>query len=368
MKKLLLLMGMLSLSFVGFAQISKQQAIEFLSVSNLEISVGENDTISLNWYYPESFEPQNEQSLSWSIGNVYDQWGGPCAECNWSVAHRYEERDLEGLIGWKIKSVSIIPWREVDVYEIRIWKGTLENYSLVYSKVVEYPILQGWTSVAIDEDIYIENGQEYFMGYKAYAPGGYFLPMDDKPVVHNKGDLIEYNPNQGWMTTGYYYGNFMISTVLESEEGLVAKAAPGGDALTGYRVYRDGTMIAEIPYTFQTYFIDTEFTKGIDVEYCVTAVYGDEESEPVCVTATITGVAEEHEDDGVTVLPNPTNGLVRIDGMQVAELRVCNILGQTLKTIHNSNTFSVAGLPAGLYLLHMTGGEGSTVTRRIVVK
>jgi hypothetical protein len=39
-----------------------------------------------------------------------------------------------------------------------------------------------------------------------------------------------------------------------------------------------------------------------------------------------------------------------------------------LKTIRNSNTFSVSGLPAGLYLLHMTDGEGMTVTRRIVVK
>jgi hypothetical protein len=189
--------------------------------------------------------------------------------------------------------------------------------------------------------------------------------MDDKPVVHNKGDLIEYNPNQGWMTTGYYYGNFMISTVLENEEGRVAKAV--SDALTGYRVYRDGNMIAEIPYTFQTYFTDTEFTKGFDVEYCVTAVYGEEESEPVCATATITGV-NEADNDGIVVSPNPTIGLVRIEGACVAEVKVHNILGQMVKTIQSANTFSISGLPAGLYLLRITDGEGATVTRRIVVK
>ena len=398
-------MGMLPFAVVGFAQVSKHQAlafgkltqykpesedlykiqtdyalslmpnepcnnysIEFPSVSNFEISVGENDTISLNWYYPESFEPQNEQSLSWSIGNVYDQWGGPCGECNWSVAHRYEEKDLEGLIGWKIKSVSIIPWRAVDVYEIRIWRGTIENYSLVYSKVVEDPILQGWTSVEIDEDIYIENEQEYFMGYKAYAPGGYFLPMDDKPVVHYKGDLIEYNPNQGWMTTGYHYGNFMISTVLESEEGRVAKAAHRGDALTAYRVYRDGELIKEIPYTFQTYFTDTEFTKGVDVEYCVTAVYGEEESEPVCATASITGVAEEHGNYGVTVLPNPTNGHVHIEGAGAAEVMVYNAIGQLVKTVQDTNEINLKGLPKGMYLLRIIDENGAIATKKVVVE
>jgi hypothetical protein len=49
-------------------------------------------------------------------------------------------------------------------------------------------------------------------------------------------------------------------------------------------------------------------------------------------------------------------------------VKVYNVLGQLVKTAPNANTFSVAGLPAGLYLLHMTDGDGMTVTKRIVVK
>jgi hypothetical protein len=116
-----------------------------------------------------------------------------------------------------------------------------------------------------------------------------------------------------------------------------------------------------------THFTDTEFMKGFDVEYCVTAVYGEEESEPVCATATITGV-NEADNDGIVVSPNPTIGLVRIEGACVAEVKVHNILGQMVKTIQSANTFSISGLPAGLYLLRITDGEGATVTRRIVVK
>lgn len=70
----------------------------------------------------------------------------------------------------------------------------------------------------------------------------------------------------------------------------------------------------------------------------------------------------------VTVSPNPSNGLVCIDGMEVAEIQVCNLLGQTVKTIPNASAFSVSGLPAGLYLLRMTDGEGMMVTKQIVVK
>ena len=164
------------------------------------------------------------------------------------------------------------------------------------------------------------------------------------------------------------WNNVCVSATLASPKVSEAKSGNrSGEILTGYRVYRDDELIAEIPRTFQTYFTDTEFTKGFDVEYCVTAVYGEEESEPVCATATITGV-NEADNDGIVVSPNPTIGLVRIEGACVAEVKVHNILGQMVKTIQSANTFSISGLPAGLYLLRITDGEGATVTRRIVVK
>ncbi len=78
---------------------------------------------------------------------------------------------------------------------------------------------------------------------------------------------------------------------------------------------------------------------------------------------------EENDSNSVvTCLPNPTNGLVRVSGMEVAELRVCNMLGQTVKTYQNTNEISVSDLPEGLYLLRMTGNDGTSVTKQIVVK
>ena len=168
-----------------------------------------------------------------------------------------------------------------------------------------------------------------------------------------------------WISNNYlnFWLKFTLGGLDKNTNGMVYNRALSNQ----YRIYRDGVFIKEIQYTFQTHFIDTEFTKESDVEYCVTAVYGDEESEPVCVTATITGVSESGNEE-ITISPNPANDIVRIDGAKVADVKVYNVLGQLVKTAPNANTFSVAGLPTGLYLLHMTDGDGMTVTKRIVVK
>ena len=158
----------------------------------------------------------------------------------------------------------------------------------------------------------------------------------------------------------------MIKTSLNNE--LKKDRLPTeNNILTGYRIYRDGTLIKEIPYSFVTYFTDTEFTRETDVEYCVTAVYGEEESEPVCATATITGVGETMTYDDITLSPNPTNGIVRIDGATAAEVKVYNALGQLVKTVQGANEIDMGHLSEGIYLIRITAADGSLHTRKITL-
>ena len=117
-----------------------------------------------------------------------------------------------------------------------------------------------------------------------------------------------------------------------------------------------------------THFTDTEFMKGFDVEYCVTAVYGEEESEPVCATVTITGVVEEYENDGVTILPNPTNGHVHIEGAGAAEVMVYNAIGQLVKTVQDTNEIELKGWPKGMYLLRIIDENGAIATKKVMVE
>lgn len=78
---------------------------------------------------------------------------------------------------------------------------------------------------------------------------------------------------------------------------------------------------------------------------------------------------EENEvsSDCISIYPNPAEGKLTIDGFEVAEVQVCNALGQMLRS-SKGNAISVSGLTQGLYLLRITDEKGATATRKIIVK
>ena len=69
----------------------------------------------------------------------------------------------------------------------------------------------------------------------------------------------------------------------------------------------------------------------------------------------------------LTVSPNPTNGSVSIQlegaaSHQIREIRVMNTLGECVQT-ETSSSFSIAHLPAGIYLLNVQTTEGTSIQR-----
>lgn len=340
-------------------------------IRDLSLAVGNNDTVLLTWNLPDGSETV-PMILSWITSETMD---GGCTQAGFDdiFGHLYNSSDLRNHEGWKIDSISFYKTTSW-TYHVCVWKRSDgESMQLVYSQLAQIndTILDAWCSVALDTTILIEEETDYWFGIRAtkeeWQTGGpnFPIPFDRGPAVTGKGDLFMPDLSH-WapMQIGY---NAMIKTTLSSASRT---GMPSNEQLScsGYRIYRDGMLIKEIPYSFVTYYTDTEFTKGIDVEYCVTAVYGDEESEPVCATATITGVAEEHEDDGVTLSPNPTTGLVRIKGATANEVRVYNAIGQLLKTVRNANEINLKGLPQGVYMLHITDENGAVATRKLVLE
>lgn len=286
-------------------------------VPEISINIANENDLLITWDYPEDYASNGSIPLSWSLGEMFDQIGAPCGECNFTVAHYYDANDLIHLNGWKINNVSIIPWRESDTCEIRIWKGNLDQAELIYQKTIDNAVCQEWNVIDIDDEIVIEEPFEYIIGYNVKGHGGYFLPIDDKPAVNWKGNIIDSGVGYGWQSLleiAGTYGNFMISATLLNPNAKESDACLS-ENLTGYRIYRDGNLVNEIIYPFVSYYVDEKASKA-EVEYCVTALYGEEESNSTCATIEIT-VIEDENISNYDIIPNPTKGLIRILGEDV---------------------------------------------------
>ena len=101
----------------------------------------------------------------------------------------------------------------------------------------------------------------------------------------------------------------------------------------------------------------------VDVLNQGNAVWGFDENNvndgfPVLVRTNLS--VSSHVEKDLTVYPNPTNGMVNIEGVEVAQVQVYNILGQTVRTYNNTNRINVGDLPKGVYLLRITDKEGKT--------
>ena len=142
--------------------------------------------------------------------------------------------------------------------------------------------------------------------------------------------------------------------------------------LRSTEVYKDEELIAEIPYDGNNsyeYFDNTyDLIQGEWVVYSVNCVYirGEEEcqSEWWDVGFWITDI-EENTDVSINIYPNPTNGLLHIEGQGTMHISVSNILGQTLMEAEaeDNTTLDLGQFGQGFYLIRVATDNGVTVQK-----
>ena len=147
--------------------------------------------------------------------------------------------------------------------------------------------------------------------------------------------------------------------------------------LDHFNVYRaeainkDEEPIAEVPYTGAMHY---EFFDNLVENQCggygywVTSVYvkNDEkcESTDESVSITVTDV-EENADSKVQVYPNPTNGLLHIEGQGTMHIIVRNLLGQKLieTEAKGNTTLDLSRFESGMYLVRIENEDGVMVQK-----
>ena len=81
---------------------------------------------------------------------------------------------------------------------------------------------------------------------------------------------------------------------------------------------------------------------------------------------TYTAVEEIQGNETVSFYPNPTNGIVNVEGHDIIEVKVYNALGQLVKET-KENVIDLSGQNAGVYLMKITTPSG-ILTKQIVKK
>ena len=202
MKKHLLLLGMLFLAGLGFAQTlpkcDKSPNPDLAPVMHLSADYL-NDIVLLTWDFPETYQPVTEQ-LSWS-GPMYQQEGSYLQSGMYEdLAHKFDTLDLRNFIGWRVKSIGIIPVDSLVIYHAAVWVKEGEDYQNIYQEPLTDTVLFEENVHQLNRDIFIEAGKEYLFGCRDLCDpslqglSGFYNAIDSGPANDKN---MHYNDNAG---------------------------------------------------------------------------------------------------------------------------------------------------------------------------
>lgn len=206
---------------------------------------------------------------------------------------------------------------------------TLAEWTIMPDKLNQTP----WLEYTVDLSAYA--GQEVYIGFRHFGcTNQYALAVDDIRLTYNTVDLESFN---------------VYRSPTDSDYQLIANV-PAVENQTSYE-YFDNVELG-------TYY------------YHVTAVYASEgETEAASVMVSCQSLDENNVD--VAVYPNPTRGLLKVEGVDMKHITVTNALGQVVYDASvggDEVSIDMSQLSAGMYVLRIDAGNGVSTRQFNVVK
>ncbi|UTW61949.1 T9SS type A sorting domain-containing protein [bacterium SCSIO 12741] len=191
------------------------------------------------------------------------------------------------------------------------------------------------------------------------------------------------------LAPGVYYG---VTGVLLNSDRTAQKASPVGDPET-YSDYQSGTFLTAMNtigynwkrFNMQTFSYDLAdstcyFVKdqNLDVYRLVFTAFdgsstGDISFKQEKLTKTSTSIAEQNNNAGFSIYPNPANDVVNVTFEGEGQLMITDMSGKTLQQhLSDDNgwqviTLDIAELSRGAYLIHWVS-ENQRITRQLIVE
>ena len=209
--------------------------------------------------------------------------------------------------------------------------------------------LNGWEIrlVCLDENdnIITYNANDTLISCPTYNANDSLSPYT--PIGWRRGPDFAYYYEPDSNSNGIYHEHYGIHKVIEGKNyygwyhgyGMEGREYSGGPYL--YKIYIDKIAFCTVP-DYPLRWGQTSLTDDI------------EETES-------TAFANVH--------PNPTTGLVAITGENLRQAEVLNMLGQQVLSVQgegNKLRIDMAALPAGVYFVNVTDGEGRKCVRKVV--
>jgi len=275
---------------------------------DLAATVDGND-VTLNWSSP--VPPLEGEWITWCNPEALGNSVGTNSAAEFDVAHMFDATDLTAYQGGALAQIKFVPAYENCVYTVKVWTGgtATEPGTLVYSGVHNGFTIGEWNLHILPTPVPIP-ADRLWIGYGVNTQGGYPAGCDDGPVIEGKGNMMNfggwttltelapaltYNWSiQGFVTDGATMKNISLKPIAESPlstpTGSLSanrfEPSRSNRALLGYKVYRDGTQIANISNPEVTTYLDANLDNGQYI-YGVSAVYGEGESDPATVYVTV---------------------------------------------------------------------------------
>ncbi|HQO18283.1 MAG TPA: choice-of-anchor J domain-containing protein [Candidatus Cloacimonas sp.] len=291
---------------------------------NLTATVVERDVI-LNWNNPEG------NWITWTnmtTGNAI----GTNSSIVFDVAHRWTHEDLIPYLGCSITRMEFIPKYSSCTYTMKIWTGgsATDAGTLVHSQVVPNPVINEWNTVFLTAHIPIPASGELYYGYECNTQGGLPAGADQGPQIEGKGNMIylqgawqpltQIAPDKPYNWSLRAFAQFgapakhltLVNLNPQNNNSFVKNMLlPGNKAsandaknVTGYKIYRDGALIATLNDEEIISYTDAGLANATYV-YNVTSVSPGGESEPAVVEVVVNfQLAEQIFGDGFEDYPD----------------------------------------------------------------
>ena len=138
------------------------------------------------------------------------------------------------------------------------------------------------------------------------------------------------------------------------------------NGILGTMVFKNEVCLTPKPILGNV-FVDDEAKD--EYEYCIRKVYSFDANDPErfamsCPTCTTITDVVEAEGNAISIYPNPASETITIEGIDVENVKVYNLLGQLVETMESTQRIDVSNYTSGIYTMVINGSE----TVRFTVK